>query len=306
MKRIVIVFVCLMLAGFFSADVFELDVAHIITRNMQFADCEDIPISWETLEMINKSTELGITYEYEYREAGLTTIPLTDKEMTRILMKKDGSWGFDYDIDYVFTRDQIIDLIREKERNHLSQLAIDAVDSPMLYLVAVEDFNMMADVEDICRIIKHNTEGILVLRHSGMIHPQRLLEPTTQEEITTPLAQFGELTEIPDQSLAPVENGRTFHFFPYEDPPIPITPIKPKYPFFSWLFRVQGTVLLEVQIYKDGAVGDISVLHSVQSGRGGLDRAAIAAVRKTRFVPGKSTGNPVETTITIPVEFKIK
>jgi len=68
---------------------------------------------------------------------------------------------------------------------------------------------------------------------------------------------------------------------------------------------VQGTVVLEVEVYDDGAVGEIRVQRSVQSGPGGLDEAAINAVRKIRFKPGRSGGNPVNTTVIIPIEFKL-
>jgi len=43
----------------------------------------------------------------------------------------------------------------------------------------------------------------------------------------------------------------------------------------------------------------------VQPGPGGLDEAAIEAVRKVRFQPGKSSGNPVDTTVIVPIEFKL-
>ena len=68
---------------------------------------------------------------------------------------------------------------------------------------------------------------------------------------------------------------------------------------------MQGIVTLEVDVYKDGTVGNIKVVRSVQPGPGGLDEAAINAVKRVRFQPGKSSGNAVDTRVTIPVEFKL-
>jgi len=36
-----------------------------------------------------------------------------------------------------------------------------------------------------------------------------------------------------------------------------------------------------------------------------LDQAAIDAVRKVRFQPGRSSGQPVDVLLIIPVEFKL-
>jgi protein TonB len=57
-----------------------------------------------------------------------------------------------------------------------------------------------------------------------------------------------------------------------------------------------------VEVLKDGSIRNIHVKRSVP---GGLDEAAIEAVRKVRFQPGKSSGQPVDVLLIIPVEFKL-
>ena len=98
---------------------------------------------------------------------------------------------------------------------------------------------------------------------------------------------------------------RLVDFVPYDDPPEIIGVISPVYPEFARKAGVQGTVILEVEVYKDGVIGDIRVKKSVQPGPGGLDEAAITAVRKIRFQPGKSSGQAVDTTVIVPIEFTI-
>lgn len=129
--------------------------------------------------------------------------------------------------------------------------------------------------------------------------------PELRAQRALALQQFGDLQSTTASSLQNVDNERPFDFVPWDDPPVPIGAIKPEYPDFARRARVQGTVVLEVDVYKDGTVGNIKVIRSVQPGPGGLDEAAIAAVRKVKFQPGKSSGNPVDTTVIIPLEFNI-
>ncbi len=98
---------------------------------------------------------------------------------------------------------------------------------------------------------------------------------------------------------------RPFEFVPYEDPPEPINPVAPDYPTFAIRTGIEGLVYLEVDVYKDGTIGNIKVLKSLMSGPNGLDEAAINAVRRWKFQPGKSGGKPVDTTVIIPIEFTL-
>ncbi|MCB5258360.1 MAG: energy transducer TonB [Candidatus Cloacimonadaceae bacterium] len=128
--------------------------------------------------------------------------------------------------------------------------------------------------------------------------------PELAEKRALALQQFGNLQSTTSTTLQQSDE-RPFDFVPWDDPPVPIGSIKPAYPEFARKAGIQGTVVLEVDVYKDGTVGNIRVIRSVQPGPGGLDEAAIEAVRKIRFQPGKSSGNPVDTTVIIPIEFKL-
>jgi len=119
---------------------------------------------------------------------------------------------------------------------------------------------------------------------------------------------LAELDNVRSTTAASLSGGfedREVDFVPYDDPPVIIGKIAPDYPDFAKRAHVEGVVILEVEVYDDGVVGEIRVMRSVQSGPGGLDEAAIAAVRSIRFQPGKSAGKPVNTTVIIPIEFKL-
>jgi len=117
------------------------------------------------------------------------------------------------------------------------------------------------------------------------------------------LSQIGDIYKTTTTSVQQQEDERVVNFVPYDDAPVIIGKIEPVYPEFAKRNKLQGTVVLEVEVLKDGSIRDIRVRRGVG---GGLDEAAIEAVRKVRFQPGKSSGQAVDCLFIIPVEFKIQ
>ncbi len=112
-----------------------------------------------------------------------------------------------------------------------------------------------------------------------------------------------QLVSIPNNTRSDdAHDDTSVNFEPYDDEPMPMTSITPIYPDFALKNKIQGTVILEVEILKDGTVRDIHVRRSVP---GGLDQAAIDAVRKVKFQPGRSGGKPIDVLLIVPVEFKL-
>jgi protein TonB len=116
------------------------------------------------------------------------------------------------------------------------------------------------------------------------------------------LSTVGDIYATNASSMNAAEDDKPVNFVAYDDPPVVIGTISPEYPDFARRAKQQGTVMLEVEVLKDGSVRDIRVKRSVP---GGLDEAAIAAVRKVKFQPGRSSGQPVDCLVIIPVEFKL-
>ncbi|MFI5174028.1 MAG: energy transducer TonB [Terriglobia bacterium] len=75
----------------------------------------------------------------------------------------------------------------------------------------------------------------------------------------------------------------------------------PIYPPFATVNHIQGTVVLEAIISKDGTIQDLQV----ESGHPLLIPAAIAAVKEWRYRPTLLNGQPVEVITTITVNFKL-
>lgn len=77
----------------------------------------------------------------------------------------------------------------------------------------------------------------------------------------------------------------------------------PKYTADALERKIQGTVVLEVVVGRDGVPAAIRVARSLD--RGGLDQEAIAAVRQWRFTPGRLGDTPVDVLVTIWVDFRV-
>ena len=76
------------------------------------------------------------------------------------------------------------------------------------------------------------------------------------------------------------------------------------YPTIAAENEVQGTVLLQFAVMKDGSIGEIKVVRSRDRD---LDREAIRVVRSfPRFNPGLHNGEPVNCWFTIPIRFKLQ
>ncbi len=87
-----------------------------------------------------------------------------------------------------------------------------------------------------------------------------------------------------------------------EQPKI-ISRVQPEYPEIARKARIEGTVILEAVIEKDGSVGEVRILKSLNPL---LDQAAVRAAKQWRFEPGKINGKPVRAYFILTVVFKIQ
>lgn len=78
-------------------------------------------------------------------------------------------------------------------------------------------------------------------------------------------------------------------------------PVEPSYPTLARQMKVQGSVVLQALIGREGNIQDLRVL----SGPGILSSAALEAVKQWRFKPYYQQGQPVESQCSITVNFTI-
>ncbi len=86
-------------------------------------------------------------------------------------------------------------------------------------------------------------------------------------------------------------------------PPTLLREVKPDYTEEARRRSVEGDVVLEIVVRRDGSVGDVKILQGLGSG---LDARAVDAVRQWRFSPARRQGVPVDVIVEVAVEFKLR
>jgi len=79
---------------------------------------------------------------------------------------------------------------------------------------------------------------------------------------------------------------------------------KPDYPQEARAKGYQGVVLLKVEVLSNGCVGQLEVKKS--SGYEELDRSALAAVQKWKFIPARKGGVVIPCWVNVPIKFELQ
>jgi TonB family protein len=87
------------------------------------------------------------------------------------------------------------------------------------------------------------------------------------------------------------------------EPPRLLREVKAGYTDDARRRGIEGEVVLEIVIRRDGSVGDVKVRRGLDRG---LDQQAIAAVRQWRFAPATRRGAPVDVIVEVGVDFKLR
>jgi TonB family protein len=99
-----------------------------------------------------------------------------------------------------------------------------------------------------------------------------------------------------DASDPPLRVGGTIK------PPVKLKNVSPIYPMDAQEAKVQGVVIIEARIERDGTVSRARVLRSIPM----LDDAALDAVRQWEFTPTLLNGAPMPVTMTVTVNFTLQ
>jgi len=122
------------------------------------------------------------------------------------------------------------------------------------------------------------------------------------EDLTLDELDFDDFSNL--DAPPPPPSGPKVVFIPYDDPPVAMSPIKPLYPEIAQEAGIEGVVVVQAFIDENGRVKETLILKGVPNT--GLDEAAMAAIRKTRFRPARQRERAVGVWISIPVNFKLK
>lgn len=97
--------------------------------------------------------------------------------------------------------------------------------------------------------------------------------------------------------------GGVYHAGGAVSAPRPIVRVTPTYTTSALDEKIQGTVVLELIVTKDGRPTHIRVVRSLDPG---LDERAISAAAQWRFEPGRLHGVPVDVLVTLMLDFWIR
>lgn len=86
-------------------------------------------------------------------------------------------------------------------------------------------------------------------------------------------------------------------------PPRLLREVKAGYTEDARVRNLEGEVVLEIVVRRDGSVSDVKLIRGLPSG---LNERAIAAVRQWRFAPATRLGQPVDVIVEVAVEFKLR
>src|SRR4029077_20305159 len=104
-----------------------------------------------------------------------------------------------------------------------------------------------------------------------------VFEPTVAPAVAPVEAERILPTAAPVPTRTAVQEGALFAFEEVDSPPRIATIVKPIYPPLALKARIGGIVVLRVLVSEKGAPLEVQVLRGA---RGGLDEAAVSAVRR--------------------------
>ena len=134
---------------------------------------------------------------------------------------------------------------------------------------------------------------------------------------TVALANTGmTLSFKPSQKVASVESSDVVAYYDCDQKPMFFGSSDPRHFLKEWVYQylkypasalqngIQGTVMVELVIEKDGSVTGVRVTKGVSEA---LDQEAVKVVSASpKWKPGKVGGNKVRASLTVPVEFRLE
>ena len=169
-------------------------------------------------------------------------------------------------------------------------------------------FGNTLEFEDIEQVIIENIDIPQTQQIDNTPPPARpsIPVPSDDEDIADDLTldelDFDDFSNL--DAPPPPPSGPKVVFIPYDDPPVAMSPIRPRYPEIAQEAGIEGVVVVQAFIDEKGRVKETLILKGVPNT--GLDEAAIEAIRKTRFRPAKQRERAVGVWISIPVNFRLK
>jgi periplasmic protein TonB len=112
---------------------------------------------------------------------------------------------------------------------------------------------------------------------------------------------FDKIEDVPPPPPPASEAAQEFYAF--DEPPVLIKFVNPKYPDLARQAGIEGTVLLRVLVGDDGKVINVSVIQSDVTPA--MEKAAMEAAKQFAFRPAKQRTVSVKASVAVPIRFKL-
>jgi protein TonB len=161
-------------------------------------------------------------------------------------------------------------------------VAMDSLDPRRPITIIVSD----TPVHEVLALLAEDSRIVFAVPDSSTLHVQ----------FRAPRREVRRVTRTPAEAGGPLRVGGDIQA------PEKIHNVSPVYPQEAREARIEGPVILEAVIDKQGNVTDVQVLRGLQMG---LDAAAADAVRQWKYTPTFYNGQPVEVILTVTVVFEL-
>ncbi|NCC49758.1 MAG: energy transducer TonB, partial [Spartobacteria bacterium] len=152
-------------------------------------------------------------------------------------------------------------------------------------------------------------------RHQPQPPKPRLRETRRQRTLQPPALRldmpigyvggdFNVAFDINEAALSDQIHDLIFELGDLDEPPRPLTRLKPIYPPQARMRRLEGWVELEFVVLADGTVDDIQRVAEYPEAL--FTDSAIRAARQWRFIPGSKDGDAVAVRVRQKVTFKVE
>ncbi|MCB1183375.1 energy transducer TonB [bacterium] len=135
--------------------------------------------------------------------------------------------------------------------------------------------------------------------------PPKVIEAAPDDEVTEDVEIADTLMDLDTaitSSMGSYDLGGDEGFVASSTNPIITNWAKPKYPEVARMAQVEGTVIVKVLVGPDGSVQQAQVIQSVHPL---VNKAALDAAYKCKFIPGKQRNIPVKAWMALPFNFRL-
>lgn len=135
--------------------------------------------------------------------------------------------------------------------------------------------------------------------------PPKIIEAAPDEEVTEDVDIADTLMDLDTAISSFMPNydfGGDEGFVASSEKPRILSWAKPDYPEIARMAQIEGTVLVKVLVGPDGLVRDAQILQGVNPM---LNKAALEAARRCKFMPGKQRNIPVKAYMALPFAFRL-